>query len=61
MSLLQTLISRSAQPSHNEVKTTMDILPVDEDDAYVSGFYRIVIGWLVLTLIIAVIAGIITI
>lgn len=35
----------------------MDILPVDEDDAYVSGLYRIIIGWLVLTILIGIVAA----
>lgn len=36
----------------------MEILPVDDDELYVDHLYLIVIGWIVVTILIAIIASI---
>jgi len=38
----------------------MDILPVDDDEQYVSHVYRIVLGWIILTILIGILASVAT-
>lgn len=36
----------------------MEVLPADENETYVNHFYLIVIGWIVVTIVIALFASI---